>query len=86
LYRKYLPFTAEVHHFHHSSPDEKLRRDIGEKCHCVLKKEYKMTETRFFEEEGSLPSKVPYFKLTRRRAFTALLFWSWSIDWHLGKP
>jgi hypothetical protein len=33
-------FMAEVHHLRHSSPDDKLRRDIGEKCHCVLKKDY----------------------------------------------
>jgi hypothetical protein len=41
-------FKAEVHQFHHSSPDEKLRRGIGEKCYCVLKEEY-------IQSTGSLP-------------------------------
>jgi hypothetical protein len=30
---------AEVHHFH-SSPDEKVKRELGEKCHCMLMEEY----------------------------------------------
>jgi hypothetical protein len=48
-------FTAEVHHFHHSSPDEKLRRDIGEKCYCVLKEEYiQLTGNKIFEEDAAL--------------------------------
>jgi hypothetical protein len=48
-------FTAEVHHFHHSSPDEKLRRDIGEKCHCVLKKEYiQLTGNQILDDDANL--------------------------------
>jgi hypothetical protein len=30
---------AEALHFH-SSPDEKLKREFGEKCHCMLIEEY----------------------------------------------
>jgi hypothetical protein len=32
---------AESYHFIHSSHDEKLERELGEKCHCMLTTEYK---------------------------------------------
>jgi hypothetical protein len=61
---------AEVHHFHHSSPDEKLRRDIGEKCHCVLKKEYvQLTGNQIFEEEAGLSAlKSAVFQAHKKKS------------------
>jgi hypothetical protein len=61
---------AEVHHFHHSSPDEKLRRDIGEKCHCVLKEEYiQLTGNKIVEEEAGLSAlKSAVFQAHKKKS------------------
>ena len=63
-------FTAEVHHFHHSSPDEKLRRDIGEKCHCVLKAEYiRLTGNQIFKEDAGLSAlKTAVFDAHKKKS------------------
>jgi hypothetical protein len=39
-YTEVFPFLrAEARHFH-SSPDEKLKRELGEKCRCMLIEKY----------------------------------------------
>jgi hypothetical protein len=63
-------FTAEVHHFHHSSPDEKLRRDIGEKCHCVLKEDFiRLTGNQLFQEDADLSAiKKAVFQAHKKKS------------------
>jgi hypothetical protein len=32
-------YNTEVHHFY-ASPDEELKRELGQKCYCILQEEY----------------------------------------------